>query len=476
MSRIILLVIMATWLIGAEQVRQPVASARPLLYVFFAGYLLLIAAVALGARMISRRLPDSSFRRVSRRFNRLVEVSRWAVPAWLAFGVLGGAYWAHLVLALVGGRFQLPALLVGTAPAMLTWIALWWAEYPANRAQWERSCLDGFDDDLPIHAPPRLRRYLALGLRQQFLPIVLPVLLITLMRDLLVLTLPSLNRTYADLAMIPGVLAVYLAAPEMLRRLLNCRPMPDSPLRRRLEAICRRANLRYRDILRWDTDFSMANAAVVGILPGLRYVLLSDRLEETMTDEEIECVFAHELGHIVHSHMLWFVVLFMIVVLIGLGPAQIIEVLAEPHLPPGLLDSAITQIIAGAAAFALTLYFLGVLARRFERQADVFAARMVESGWALSGGLRRSHVGAKGASLMSTALKRVALINGVGLRQRDFFHPSISLRRLYLRRLATHPSLTRAFDRRMMRLYGLLLTLLILSAAATILALLSFPS
>ena len=31
----------------------------------------------------------------------------------------------------------------------------------------------------------------------------------------------------------------------------------------------------------------MANAAVVGLLPGWRYVLLSDRLLETMSDEQI---------------------------------------------------------------------------------------------------------------------------------------------------------------------------------------------
>ena len=59
----------------------------------------------------------------------------------------------------------------------------------------------------------------------------------------------------------------------------------------------------------------MANAAVIGLLPGWRYVLLSDRLIETMTDAEIEAVFAHELGHIVHNHMAWLVVFFAILIL-----------------------------------------------------------------------------------------------------------------------------------------------------------------
>ena len=59
--------------------------------------------------------------------------------------------------------------------------------------------------------------------------------------------------------------------------------------------------LRYREILLWHTENNMGNAAVVGLVPRLRYILLSDLLLETMDDRQIEAVFAHEIGHIVHE-------------------------------------------------------------------------------------------------------------------------------------------------------------------------------
>jgi len=49
----------------------------------------------------------------------------------------------------------------------------------------------------------------------------------------------------------------------------------------------------------------MGNAAVMGFIPRFRYVLLSDLLLETMTDEQVEAIFAHELGHVMHRHLFW---------------------------------------------------------------------------------------------------------------------------------------------------------------------------
>ena len=65
---------------------------------------------------------------------------------------------------------------------------------------------------------------------------------------------------------------------------------------------------------RWFRDLgnNMGNAAVMGLFPQVRYILLSDLLLETMTDEQVEAVFAHEVGHIVHRHMAWYVVLIVI--------------------------------------------------------------------------------------------------------------------------------------------------------------------
>ena len=56
-------------------------------------------------------------------------------------------------------------------------------------------------------------------------------------------------------------------------------PLPANwPLRRRMEALCRRAELKYRDILLWRTNSSMGNAMVMGLFPRVRYIFLSDLL------------------------------------------------------------------------------------------------------------------------------------------------------------------------------------------------------
>ena len=130
----------------------------------------------------------------------------------------------------------------------------------------------------------------------------------------------------------------------------------------------------------------MVNACVTGILPGFRYVLLTDALIESLSPLEIAAVFGHEIGHIAHRHLLYFAFFFM-------GSLGVLTVLAEivstgwsVGRAVGLADS----VDAGGrqrrgpgrrAAWACwDLYFwivFGQLSRRFERQADVFGSKVV---------------------------------------------------------------------------------------------------
>jgi len=303
-------------------------------------------------------------------------------------------------------------------------------------------------------------------LRQQFLPVVIPILLITVFRDLVSLT--RFAPSFAELMMIPAALIVYLFSPFLLIWLFNARPLEDSPLRQRLEAICKRCGLRYRNIMLWQTDFSMANAAVIGLLPGWRYVLLSDRLLETMTDTQIEAVFAHELGHIVHNHMAWFVVFFAILVFASLGPGQLLERWLDPRLPE-FLNNYVFGILWAGFMIGGTLYLLGYVSRRFERQADVFAARMMEVNWgwptaqpteAPKIGVEQSYVGQKGMGLFASALNRVAFVNNIPLRARGLFHPSIARRLIYLEEMSQDPIKTSRFDQLMSHLYAAMILVL----------------
>ena len=50
---------------------------------------------------------------------------------------------------------------------------------------------------------------------------------------------------------------------------------------------------------------------VVGVLPFIRSVMLTDRLMEELLPDEVEAVFGHEIGHIKHHHMLYYLTFLM---------------------------------------------------------------------------------------------------------------------------------------------------------------------
>src|ERR1041385_5146173 len=233
------MVIIGTWLLGVSYAHEPSAVQRPGMAGFLGGYAFLVLSMALWSRLLARRVFDPRYHREFRRFHWISQTIRWAIPGWLAFGILGRAGWAHFVLAHTGTRYELPGLVMGTAPAMLAWVALWWAEFPAECALREQNLAAELYADLPIHPAPSFWRHFVVAIKQQLLPILLPIALICLFRDGLVMAFGKHlgNGDVTDLIMLPAAGLVWLLAPELLRRLFDAKSLEDSPLRRRLEAI-----------------------------------------------------------------------------------------------------------------------------------------------------------------------------------------------------------------------------------------------
>ncbi|MGB7161123.1 MAG: M48 family metallopeptidase [Tepidisphaeraceae bacterium] len=462
--------------------------------IFLGVFVLIVLFLGVWSRVLARHVTGLNLHRSLKRFNQGIFAARLAIPIWFGVGVfvLG---WGEVVLKLLGPvanwPVQLPGAALGTLPAVLAWMGLWWSQFPADRALREQSLLALLEDGLPVHAPPRFWEYFRSNVRMQLFFTIVPVALILFVRDAMVAVLWKTNLAGPPTELIDGIVSLAAAmlvlvfAPEILRRVLHTQPLPASPLRDRLESICRRSNLRYREILLWQTENNMGNAAVMGLLPRVRYILLSDLLLESMRDEQIEAVFAHEVGHIVHRHMGWYVVFFVILTLAGIGASTTLANhfawLAFPSwLPQELLVAAVS-----VSAFLVTF---GFLSRKFERQADVFAARTIEhgsggvAGW-LSDGVNtsnsttpppnnpttsppsRNHVGPHGAAVFASALHRVAVINNIPVAARSWCHGSIAKRMKYLHDLAADPSHTTRFDAFMGKLYAAMVVALVVCGA-----------
>ena len=157
--------------------------------------------------------------------------------------------------------------------------------------------------------PPRAqtsRRGLGRALddaRLQLGPTLLPVVVLLAVDDLLSWALPAWHRGAAGwLPPAVTLLALIAAFPWLLRYTWRTTPLAAGHLRTRLEAEARRAGVRIGEILVWQTDGRVANAAVVGFVPRTRRVLLSDGLLAHLDESQVLAVFRHELGHLRHHH------------------------------------------------------------------------------------------------------------------------------------------------------------------------------
>jgi STE24 endopeptidase len=470
---------------------------------FLGVLVLLVLLMGLWSRMLARRVASTGLNRSIRRFNKSMSTARMMIPVWFAVGllVLGWKRWVFDAMgpAAHWSATELPSTLIGTLPVLLAWMGLWWSQYPADRALREQTLLIQLDDNLPIHSPPGFWSYFGANLRLQLLFTIVPVLAIMFLRDIasvisFSVTGHALYGWMEFTVAISSAGAIFIFAPSILKRVLHTRPLPDSPLRRRLEELCQRHNLKYRDILLWHTQNSMGNAAVMGVLPQVRYVLLSDLLLETMTDQQIEAVFAHELGHIVYRHMLWYVVFITILMLAAMGPGQYLFDLLFPNStlhPHSATFMAFVQFIVSALGATTFFVLFGYLSRRCERQADVFAARMMElekppellepedtAGLVATAtatapaDVKRADtwVGPYGANLFSSALHRVAVINNIPVAARSWCHGSIAKRMDYLKSISSNPEHTTRFDRVMARLYVCLFACLLATIGWVVIA------
>jgi STE24 endopeptidase len=177
------------------------------------------------------------------------------------------------------------------------------------------------------------------------------------------------------------LLMAQLAPVVLMPIFYKFKPLENDELRERLTRLGERAGTRVRGVYEWNLSekTKKANAALTG-LGSTRRIILSDTLLENYSDDEIEAVLAHELGHHVHRHILQSIFTQIGITFFGFWLVnQVLRfVIAKnwfPVLDPRLYDFAnlpLMVLVVTILSFLL-MPALNALSRRHERQADRYA-------------------------------------------------------------------------------------------------------
>jgi STE24 endopeptidase len=221
-----------------------------------------------------------------------------------------------------------------------------------------------------------------------------------LILPLLLFFLYSLKR-FGDVWWLPvGVVVFFFTvvlarlAPKILFPLFyKFTPLDRESLKERINRLCSEAGFHVSGVFSFNMskNTKKANAAFAG-MGRTKRVIIGDTLLEKFSDEEIEAVLAHELGHYQHGHIWKGILINTAATFLGLfitsrlyaaslsafGFNRIDELAALPLLGLWL---GVFGIVAGP--------FMNAISRKYEYEADRYAVQKGDAPLALVGALKK---------------------------------------------------------------------------------------
>ncbi|MDX2146181.1 MAG: M48 family metalloprotease [Planctomycetota bacterium] len=453
----------------------------------------LAALVHLACWKLAGRVDQGSVRAI-RVSDRLVAVSRACALGWHVLAVLGLG-WPALVRSWTGDIVAIDELVMMT-PFLLFVVAGWSACYPIERRVNEAVLFRELEESGAVVPPVGRWAFVVSRVRHQLLLALVPLLAVTSWSEALDRGVRMMERAIerrADLGVlsglhelrdpegvvvmaagvvqIVGVIAIVVVMPLLLRFVWDATPLGPGALRDRLMLTCQRHGVRVAELLVWRTHGTLVNGAVLGIVWPFRYMLLTDRLLETMSWRHVEAVAAHEVAHVRRWHIPWLGV----VTLATLSSSALLTEVIFAALQ--LSEESRTAIGVGSIAFTAlaVLGVFGFVSRRFEWQADAFAAIHMSGASRVGGSEPTQADGARadtdfspgavlggsfsdpvrsmptvtieGVRAMAGALQAVADLNGLPVERSSFRHGSIATRQQKLMELAGSPAHALPIDR-----------------------------
>lgn len=251
-----------------------------------------------------------------------------------------------------------------------------------------------------------------------------------------------------------GLVLLSCGYPFMLVGVWRLRPLPNGDLHEKIERFLTAHKVPIRKTLVWHTGQSVVNAMVVGFVPGLRYLILTDKVLCQLGTDDILAAVAHEAAHVRRHHLLIRLgALLLPICLFGawiqpftnqwpVGSSEAIDYLA--------MSTSSLHILP---IFLTVLYFatvFGWIARLLELDADLWACRLLaSSGDRLAGQAQYTEM-------------LYSLSAGHSFDRRTWLHPSLLARCDFLRRTMDAKTVREAFLLKI-RLTTILIVVLLLS-------------
>ncbi|MFW6457362.1 MAG: M48 family metallopeptidase [Planctomycetota bacterium] len=346
----------------------------------------------------------------------------------LKLGIVGFVFldvvafnWPTYVMNLFEGRRGVPVIpdLLLILPVLLMIGTLWAFRYRYQRSEQTASGPDGFS----------MVGYIMFRFRMELAILIIPWFLLVLGSDVTALIWGnSPQHVWIDGGVSLGIIILLVTlGPAALSYIWRTSPLPEGELRERLETIAHQNNFHCRDILIWHTRKHIPNAAVIGPLPFMRYVLVTDALWENCTKDEIAGIFAHEVGHVVHHHMRFYFIFAILYGVMFVNLSQGLSLLGWGGPVAGLLSTSgesLTGIVMLIYTLGYWIFGFGYVSRRMERQADLFALGSCEKQDSLIHGLTK-----------------LSMLSGRPAEAGSWRHFSIARRTQFLRRVIEEPQL-----------------------------------
>jgi Zn-dependent protease with chaperone function len=246
-----------------------------------------------------------------------------------------------------------------------------------------------------------------------------------------------LNTTAGEIGYIAlFIVAISIFGPLLIQKLWNCKPLEPGISRTRIENVCKKANLKYANILSWKLfGGTMITAGVMGIIARFRYILVTPALLNSLNGDEIDAVVQHEIGHVQKHHLIFYLLFFagfMACNFLFFEPVMLLLYIIEPvYRLFELIDinknNTHSILISATLIGFFILYFrfgFGFYMRNFERQADLHVYNFTQDA----------------SSLISTFYK-IASFSRQSIDKPNWHHFSIGQRVRFLEKCQTNPEL-----------------------------------